>query len=383
MRPPALRPATLDAGLALGLFALAAAEALAGSPGLARGAALLAAAAYTLPLALRRSLPLVAGGIVLAMQVLLATVAPDGSQATIVPAALLALYSVGRYLPPRVADGALAAWVVALTTVVALSASPGDAAVGEAVFAGLLIVVPWAIGRALRSHAVHVDTLTREAEDLRRERDQRARDAVVAERARLARELHDVVTHAISVVAVQTQAVRLRLEPSQEREAEDLRGVESAARDAMGELRRLLGVLRKDGEAPPLEPQPGLAQLPRLIERVQAAGAEVEVSVEGPPVLLSPGVDLTAYRVLQEGVTNALRHAPGAPIAISVRYGTDLGLQVANGGTTRAPASDGAGVGLTGMRERVALYGGTLQAADRRGGGFLLDVALPLTGHAA
>lgn len=379
MRVPDLRTAdAADAALALALLAAAAAEALTGSPGLSRGPALIAAAAYTLPLAVRRRLPLVAAAIVLAVQVALGSLAPDGEQITIVVASAIAVYSLGRHLPPRVADGAFAVWALVLGVAVATGDGPRDPAVAEVTVAVLLILVPWAAGRALRSRAVHLDALTREAEDLRRDRDARTRDAVAAERARLARELHDVVTHAISVVAVQTQAVRLRLTPSQSREAEDLRGVELAARDAMGELRRLLGVLRSDGDAPPLEPQPGLDQLGRLVERTRAAGTAVRVSVDGDPVALSPGVDLTAYRVIQEGITNAMRHAPGAPIAISVRYGAALGLRVTDGGGTHAPAHDGAGVGLTGMRERVALYGGRVDARERPEGGFLLDVSLPL-----
>lgn len=378
MRLPDHRAGTLDVTLALGLFALAAAEAVAGSPGLPRTAAVVAAASYTLPLALRRRLPLVAGGMVLGMQVLLSAVAPEGQQVTIAVAAAIAVYSLGRHLPPPIADGAFAIWVLVLAVSVAAGASDDASPVVEAALAVLVMFVPWAIGRARRKHAMHIDELAREAEELRRDRDARARDAVAAERARLARELHDVVTHAISVVAVQTQAVRLRLAPGQEREAEDLRGVESAARDAMGELRRLLGVLRNDGDAAPLEPQPGLEQLPRLVARAEATGTEVQVAVDGSPRLLSPGVDLTAYRVLQEGVTNALRHAPGAPISISVRYGAELGLQVTNEAVRDAPPPAGAGVGLSGMRERVALYGGRLQARERVDGGFLLDVRIPL-----
>lgn len=383
MRLPDIRAGALDAGIALALFTLAAAEALLGSPGLGRGAALLAAGAYTLPLTVRRRFPLVSGAAVLAMQVLLGAVAPDGNQVTIIPAAMLAVYSLGRHLPPRVADAAFAVWLLVFTTVIAAGTVPSGSPVVEATTAGLIMLVPWATGRARRAHAVRVDGLTREADELRRDRDRRTHDAVAAERARLARELHDVVTHAISVVAVQTQAVRLRLEPTQAREAEDLRGVESAARDAMGELRRLLGVLRSDGDDPPLEPQPGLEQLPRLVERARAAGADVEVVVDGPPVALSPGVDLTAYRVLQEGVTNALRHAPGSPIAISVRYGPELGLRVANATVAGAPVSPGAGVGLTGMRERVALYGGWVDAREHLEGGFRLAVGIPLAAQSA
>ena len=384
MRVPDLRTTTAaDAALALALFALAAGEALAGSPGLSRGPALLAAAGYTLPLAVRRRLPLVAAGIVLAAQVALGTLAPDGEQVTIVVASAIAVYSLGRHLPPRVADGAFAAWALVLAVAIATGDGPRESAVTEITVAVLLILVPWAAGRALRSRAVHLDALTREAEALRRDRDVRTRDAVAAERARLARELHDVVTHAISVVAVQTQAVRLRLAPSQAREAEDLHGVELAAREAMGELRRLLGVLRSDGDAPPLEPQPGLDQLPRLVERTRAAGTPVRVSVVGEPVPLSPGVDLTAYRVVQEGITNAMRHAPGAPIAVSVRYGASLGLSVSDAGAGHHAPAAGAGVGLAGMRERVALYGGRVDAGAHPEGGFLLDVSLPLAEGAA
>lgn len=385
MRLHALRPDVADASLALILFGFAAVEAIAGDPGLGTAAALAAAAAYTLPLALRRRMPLAVGGVVLATQVGLATLAPDGNQVTIVAATALAVYSIGRHVPPRASDAAFAVWALVLATAITADDQAPGSAVAEVIVAVLLVGLPWATGRALRNRAQRVAELTDEAEELRRDRDRRAGEAVAAERARLARELHDVVTHAISVVAVQTQAVRLRLDPAQGREAADLRAVESAARDAMTELRRLLGVLRSPGEAVPLAPQPGLDQLPHLVERAEAAGSEVEVHITGDPVALSPGVDLAAYRVLQEGVTNALRHAPGAAIAITVGYAGALTLQVSDtGNPTRAEsgASTPGGVGLTGMRERVALYGGRLDAGARPDGGFLLDVSLPLAGSA-
>ncbi len=211
-----------------------------------------------------------------------------------------------------------------------------------------------------------------------RERERQTSKAAADERARVARELHDIVSHAISVVTVQTQAVRRRLGPDHEREADDLRAVEAAAREAMAELRRLFGVLRADGEEPSLAPQPGLGELGRLLDRTRGAGLRVELEVDGEPVPLTPGVDLAAYRVVQEALTNVRRHARATRATVRLRFGGEaLEVEVEDDGA--GPSRNGhAGHGLVGMHERVTLYGGTLSTGPRDGGGFRVRARLPL-----
>jgi signal transduction histidine kinase len=216
------------------------------------------------------------------------------------------------------------------------------------------------------------------ADRAEREREEGAARAVAEERARIARELHDIVSHSISVIAVQTQAVRRRLGPDHAREVDDLQAVEATAREAMAEMRRLFGILRAEGERPSLSPQPGLDQLDRLIADTRAAGVDVSLTVDGRPTPLPPGLDLTAYRIVQEALTNVRKHAPGGQVAVRLRHGeADIGLAVDDTGGVASPDADGAGLGLVGMRERVELYGGTLEAGPRPGGGFTVRARLP------
>ena len=204
------------------------------------------------------------------------------------------------------------------------------------------------------------------------------RSLLEEERARIARELHDIVSHAISVVTVQTQAVRRRLGPEHAREADDLRAVEATAREAMADLRRLFGVLRADGDAPSLAPQPGLGELERLLEQTRAAGLAVELEIEGAAGPLPPGADLAAYRVVQEALTNVRRHAHASRATVRLIFGGDrLEIVVDDDGAGASGNGDG-GHGLVGMRERLVLYGGELEAGPRPGGGFRVRATLPL-----
>jgi signal transduction histidine kinase len=236
----------------------------------------------------------------------------------------------------------------------------------------------WTAGYAIHQREIKVDQLAREAETLVQQQHEREHLAVAQERSRIARELHDIISHSISVITIQTQAVRKRLGPEQAAEIDDLRGIEGTARQAMAEMRRLLGVLRSDEDPPALAPQPGLDQLPRLIAETRSAGVDVELRIAGDPVPLPPGIDLAAYRVLQEALTNVRKHAAGANALVDVRYGdSGLALLVANE-APRAEASPGsAGHGLIGMRERIALYGGTLQVDRQPSGRFSLHATLP------
>lgn len=222
------------------------------------------------------------------------------------------------------------------------------------------------------------------AEERARQTELAAELAVDEERRRITRELHDVLAHSVSVMTVQASAVRRLLRPEQEREREALRAVEETGRQALSEMRRLVGIMRTDEEVPALAPQPGIKTLPALVEQVRQSGLPVELTVEGEPVHLPAGVDLSAYRIVQEALTNALEHA-GRPAHawVAVRYvGDDVEIEVADDGRSDG-AGDGVGHGLVGMRERVALCGGELQSGPRPGGGFCISARLPVAGSTA
>jgi signal transduction histidine kinase len=197
------------------------------------------------------------------------------------------------------------------------------------------------------------------------------------ERRRIARDLHDVVAHAVGVMTVQAGAARLVLEDDPSRAREPLLAVEQAGRQALGELRRLLGILRRDEREPALRPQPGLAALQELAAQAERAGLPVELIFEGAPARLPAGLDLAAYRIVQEALTNTRKHAGPARARVAVRYAPEaLELEITDDG--RPAANGGSGHGLIGMRERVALYGGQLDAGPRPQGGFTIHAHLPL-----
>jgi signal transduction histidine kinase len=224
----------------------------------------------------------------------------------------------------------------------------------------------------------------RVAEERARRTEAEAERAIQEERSRITRELHDVLAHSVSVMTVQASAVRRLLTPEQEREREALRTVEETGRQALSEMRRMLGIMRIEEEVPSLAPQPGLKTLPALVEQVRQSGLPVELTVEGEPVQLAAGVDLSAYRIVQEALTNTLKHA-GRPAHawVAVRYvGDDVEIEVADDGRNDG-VSDGTGHGLVGMRERVAICGGELQSGPRPGGGFCISARLPVAGSTA
>ena len=218
----------------------------------------------------------------------------------------------------------------------------------------------------------------RRAHVVERERDLAAREAVVEERARIARELHDAIAHNVSMMVVQAGAERRVLDEEQSSTRDVLQTVESIGRDALTEMRRLVGMLRTDDDDP-LTPQPGLGDVPRLVEQIRAAGLPVDLRVEGEPRELPVGLELSAYRIVQEALTNALKHAGDAHATVHVRYGDDsLELEVVDNGVGAAARVDSGGHGLVGMRERVALYGGRFEAGRRPAGGFTVRVLLPI-----
>jgi signal transduction histidine kinase len=264
---------------------------------------------------------------------------------------------------------------IAALTIALVGWSDTSTSLDEYVWVSLIASLVWIAGYALRRKITEVEGVR---ERLEREREERAREAVAEERARLARELHDVVGHSVSVMTVQASAVRRLLLPEQEKEREALEVVEQTGRQALAEMRRLVGVLRRPEEGPALAPQPSLEHLDKLVAHVRNSGLPVDLRVEGEPARLSAGVDLTAYRLVQEGLTNALKHASADRAEVLVRYGDgEIELEVADNGTGGGDGTGG-GHGLVGMRERVAVYGGELEAAPRPEGGFRLRARLPV-----
>jgi signal transduction histidine kinase len=294
----------------------------------------------------------------------------------VVAALLIALYSVGAHTGGWQAVAGVLAMLAVVLGVVA--ADPEGADPGSYVFFLFVVGGPWLAGRAIRHRRLSERHLEARALAAEREREEKARAAVAEERVRIARELHDVVAHAISVIVVQARGGRrsLTTQPEEAREAFD--SIEASGREALAEMRRLLGMLRQDDEELALVPQPSLRYLDALVAQVKEAGLPVELSVEGEPAALPPGVDLSAYRIVQEALTNALKHAGPATAQVVVRYGAEH-LEVDVTDTGRRPAADdGAGHGLLGMRERVTLFGGELEAGHRREGGFAVRARLPL-----
>ena len=251
--------------------------------------------------------------------------------------------------------------------------------IGDFFFSNVVFGVVWIVGFALGRKFEEADEAKERAARAEREREQQARAAVAEERARIARELHDVVGHSVSVMTVQASGVRRLLRPDQDREREALLVVERTGREALAEMRRMVGVLRRPEEAPSLAPQPSLDHVSRLVEQAREAGLPVELRIEGEAIQLPAGIDLTAYRLVQEGLTNVVKHAEATQAEVLVDYGDgyvevtvrDDGKGVGNG--------DGGGHGLVGMRERVSVYGGEIDAGPQTGGGYRLRAKLPLT----
>jgi signal transduction histidine kinase len=281
--------------------------------------------------------------------------------------------------------------------VIVVSNIPGQQSASDLIFIPLRFVVAWVAGYALRERAEQAEaaemraTLAereREAAVMRatlaeREREAAARIAVAEERARIARELHDIVAHAVSVMVLQVGAVRHNLPQTHEKDRDALGHVELAGRTALAEMRRLLGAMRRDGDGVELGPQPGLDGLDSLVEDVGRTGLPVRLHVDGDPFPLPRAIDLSAYRIVQEALTNTLKHAHASRADVTVRYRRDeLEVEVADDGAGAA-TSDGLGHGLVGMRERVKIYGGVMNAGTAPEGGFILRASLPLDRYQA
>jgi signal transduction histidine kinase len=250
----------------------------------------------------------------------------------------------------------------------------------DLLIAAAMVLGPLAVGRAVRVMGFETDLLEARASQLERERDEQARVAVAEERARIARELHDVIGHSISVMGVQAGAVRRLLTPEQAREREALLAMERVGRDAVEEMQRLLGLLRSNGERVATGTPLTLQRVDELVAEMRRAGLDVDLHVDGQLDDLSAGRALAAFRILQEAFTNVLRHAPGARVSASLRRtAAELQIEIADdgGASPGRPAGVG-GHGLVGMRERAALYGGTLEAGPRPDRGFVVVARLPV-----
>jgi signal transduction histidine kinase len=288
---------------------------------------------------------------------------------------LIAAYSVTRHGRRRAAIAGLTAAAAAL--IVVELRVPVVGGVSNIPFTWVPFALAGLAGRVLRVRELaHVEVRTR-AQRLELEREERVRAAVLEERARIARELHDIVAHSVSVMVVQAGAAEDLLDRDPQRARPALLSIQETGGHAIGELRRLLGLLRDEPSAPALAPQPGTAQLDELVEQMSEIGLPVALRIEGMPRPLSPGVELAAFRVVQEALTNTLKHAGLATSTVVVRYGEqELDLEIVDDG--QRARSNGVGHGLIGMRERVAIYDGALEAGPRPEGGFAVRVHLPL-----
>jgi signal transduction histidine kinase len=337
----------------------------------------------TLPIAARRVAPLAALTIsVLAISLHIALGYEGVPAGTF--AALVILYSAASVADLRKA--LLAGAVTSAGLVIYFTTDRGDPTVTQAVTTSATYAATWGVGVYIRSRRQYTSIVEDRARLLEREREIRSREAVAEERTRIARELHDMVGHALSLIVIQSGGAQRVLESKPELVRDSLASIEATGRQALADMERMLGMLSTtETTDETLSPQPGLGDVEVLAARVSEAGLPVEVTVEGTPVPLPTSVDLSAYRIIQEALTNALKHAGPARVGVSIRYGTgSLELVIVDDG--RGTGGDevgnhhGGGRGLIGMKERVALFGGELDAGARPEGGFRVHAKLPIEG---
>jgi signal transduction histidine kinase len=364
-----------DITLAIAFGGLFAAEVL-GEAGFRghRPASLVVASLFSASLALRRQMSLVPLACAAALIEYANLVGPNalGETAAFLFGVVITMYSAGAYAEGRalLVAGALIAAAIPLAAI-----EPGQTpSASDFGFFIMFFGGPFVAGRVMRRRRERETVLESEGEE-------RARTAVADERARIARELHDVIAHAVSVVVLQARGARRMLPPDQGETRQALDTIERSASEALTEMRRLLSLLREQDEDLALAPQPSLRRIGALAERARAAGLEVELKVDGPLDDLPAGLDVSAYRIVQEALTNALKHAGPARATVQItRDDRELAIEVSDDGRGTDGAESG-GHGLVGMRERVAVYGGRIEAGPRpAGSGFSLRVELPLEG---
>ena len=321
----------------------------------------------------RRSRPLVAGAVMFSMWILF-NVAGDDVQSIQLPltGALVMGYAMGAYTDGRQAR---IAPVVILVGVLGVTATREDQVFTDYLFPTAFVLIAWLAGRGVRTRTRLTEELHEAAVRAQEAHEEEVARAAADERRRIAREMHDVVAHSVSVMVVQAGGARRILERDPTRAVEAAAHIEEVGRAALTDMRRLLGLMHHGEER---GPQPTLRRLDALVERTRAAGLPVSLTVEGEPRSLPAGMDLAAYRVVQEALTNAIRHAGAAPTEVTVRWQPEhLELRIVDTGAAAADGNGG-GHGLVGMEERVRLYDGELRTGRRAGGGFEVVARLPL-----
>ncbi len=334
----------------------------------------------TLPLAVRRRFPIAViwlTGLSVTAYVVLGYPGSIGGFGNVI-----AFYTVAVRLGRKASGVSIA--IASVCIVVGASVSFATALIPPQILAWNLIAYlgTWIVADTIRGRRIRAEEELVLAAAEAREREDRALLAVADERARIARELHDVVAHHVTVMVVQAGAARRSMDSSPADAREALAAVESVGRTTLEEMRRILGVLRAGPDDETLQPQPGVDRLPALIAQTRDAGLPVDLAVEGTPRALPPGIDLTAYRIVQEALTNTLKHAGRASATVRLRYEPDrFAIEVADDGRGAAALpGDAGGHGLVGMRERVGLFGGRLEAGPRASGGYAVRAVLPLDG---
>ena len=339
----------------------------------------LVAATFTLPLIVARVWPLPVLLVVVGAAVVNGISDSDLGQPWF--AVLLAVYALGAHASAGAAGlgmGAVAGGILAYDIPRLRDGAPID----QVIPAWFIVAGTWGLGRWMQHRRRELDTLTERTEAAEHDRQVAARAAVAHERARIARELHDLVAHSLAVIVLQAQAADRVLDTDLASARQALEAIDTTGRAGLEELRRLLDLLVDQADDDDLEPRPGLQRLDHLVERVRDAGLAVSVTVQGESRPLSPGVDLSAYRIVQEALTNTLKHA-GRPasVTVDVTYRPEaVDIRVVDSGTpaTRPPGSDvRTGHGLIGMRERAALFGGQIEAGPLADGGFGVKATLP------
>ncbi|SEL82633.1 Signal transduction histidine kinase [Blastococcus sp. DSM 46786] len=373
------RPFVVDAGLAA-LIGLVTVVLPAGTYWSSEGASFVVGVLLVAPLAWRRRAPVPAAAVVVAAGLLELLVSDQFLAANY--AALVTVYSLAAYAPRWAGQAGLA---VGLVGAVLASLRYYSTGLFDAVFPagsiGVAVVAAWALGDLRRARLQRLAALEERAQLLELERDQEMRLAATAERARIAREMHDVVAHSLSVVIAQADGGRYAGKADPQAATDALEAIAATGRQALTDMRALLGVLR-DGGGEEYAPQPDVAAIPALVEDVRGSGLDVDLIEEGTPQPMPAGPQLAAYRIVQESLTNVLKHAgPAGRAWVRLQWRPDtLELSVLDDGRGAAAAvtgSDGLGQGLRGMRERAQLHGGRLEAGPRHGGGFGVHAALP------
>jgi signal transduction histidine kinase len=297
----------------------------------------------------------------------------------VMPSLILMVYGMGAFAPPQRSQ-----WVLAFLVLISGAnnlTKPDRLGLTQLVVSEMIVVlVPYALGRWMRARAVQAQLDREQAERLDATRELSAQTAAFEERTRIARELHDVIAHSVSLMVIQAGGARLVMDAEPDRAEESLLSVERAGRDALAEMRGLLGALGDGRDPRALAPQPGLAEIDELLAAARESGVQADLHVDGEPASVSPALDLCAYRIVQEALTNAIKHAAPARADVRVSWQADaLELEISDDGSGSGVVNGaGGGHGIAGMRERVALHGGSVDAGPRAGGGFAVRAQIPL-----